>query len=115
MMEFNNLNMRNNKEFVFLKQLQVSERTKDNYIRSLRSSFIRDVLREYCGTADIFEVDDIKQLWEVYSVVNVHPTNVNSHRNYSTAIMKYIRYLNNGEKYGKRRDYLKKKPRKNNK
>ena len=44
--------------------------------------------------------------------MNLHPKNVEQHRIYSSAIMKYIRYLNNGERYGRRIDYKVKRSKK---
>lgn len=102
--------MNDNREFQFYRELGVSERTRQNYQRAIRSSFMKDFLNEHLGTRNLFEVENIKELWEVYSLINLHPKNVSNHRNYSAAIMKYIRFLNNGERYGRRKDYGKEKP-----
>ncbi len=100
----------------FYKQLPVSQRTKVNYRIALNSSFVRMVLQDKCGTEDIFSLTDLPKLWEVYSYINLHDSNIKNHRIYSAAIMRYIRFLNNGEKYGKRVNALKPKKRlKNNK
>lgn len=93
----------------FYRQLPVSERTKVNYRIALNGSFVRGVLRDKCGTEDIFSLTDLPKLWEVYSYVNLHQSNIKNHRIYSAAIMRYIRFLNNGEKYGRRVDALKPK------
>ena len=103
--------MIDNRENQFYKGVNVSERTRQNYQRAVRSSFLREILYEQCGTYNLFDIADIIKLWDVYSLVNLHPKNVNNHRNYSAAMMKYIRFLNNGQKYGKRKDYGKEKPR----
>lgn len=58
-----------------------------------------------CGKTNVFEITDIKSLWKIYSVVNIHPKNITQHRNISCALMHYIRFLNNGEKYGHRVDF----------
>jgi len=102
--------MNNNRELQFYSELSVSERTRQNYQNAINSSFMRDLLNEHLGTKYLFEVDDIEELWKVYSLINTHPKNVSNHRNYSAAIMKYIRFLNNGKRYGKRKDYGKEKP-----
>ena len=109
----NNGNMINldNRSEKFYSQLTVSERTKKNYKRSINSSFVKSVLKRFCNTDSLFEITDLEKLWEVYCYINLHPVNMGSHRVYSTAIMKYIRFLNHGEKYGKRIDYNKPKPR----
>jgi len=114
MMEFKKINMGKNRELKFFKQLDVSERTRNNYLRAIRSTFLKDILYEHCGTNNLFELDDIKIIWNVYSMINLHPKNISNHRNYSAAIMKYIRFLNDGQKYGKRTDYGRGKPKKGN-
>ena len=88
----------------FFSQLLVSERTKVNYKVALNSSFLKHVLLEQFGTQSIFSVIDLQKLWEIYSYVNLHDTNVKNHRIYSAAIMRYIRFLNDGKKYGQRID-----------
>ena len=97
----------------FYDQLMVSERTKQNYRTSINSAFVKEVLRSYFDTDNLFAITDLKQLWVVYSYINLHPINIASHRAYSTAIMKYMRFLNKGEKYGKRIDYKKPRLKKN--
>lgn len=96
-------------ESLFLSQLAVSDRTRRNYLNAIRSTFLRSILYEYCGTSNLFDIIDIKKIYEVYSVVNIHPRNINNHRNYSAPIMKYICFLNNGRKYGRKRDYQRKR------
>ena len=93
----------------FLNQLNVSQRTKTNYVNAIKSAFMKSNLIEFCDTENLFDITDIKQLWIVYSHINLHPTNVANHRAFSAAIMKYIRFLNNGNKYGRRIDYLRKR------
>lgn len=99
----------NKKELDFYNQLDVSERTLKNYTRALNSTFLKDVLKEHFGIDNIFEISDIKKLWDIYSIINIHPKNVKNHRSYSAAIMKYIKFINNGEKYGRRIDYRKRR------
>lgn len=96
----------------FYNQLNVSERTRRNYESAIRSSFVKGVLQDFCGSDNLFVITDLEKLWQVYSHVNLHPVNIATHRAYSAAIMKYIRFLNNGKKYGKRIDY--KRPRQKN-
>lgn len=108
-MDYNKNGMIDNRQIQFYKGLNVSERTRQNYQRAIRSSFLKEILYERCGTYNLFDVVDIKKLWDVYSLVNLHPKNENNHRNYSAAIMKYIRFLNNGQKYGKGKTMAKKK------
>ena len=94
-----------NNESDFYEYLDVSNRTRRNYVKAVRSKFLKDILFENCGTYNLFEIDDLKKLWDIYSKVNLHPNNVKNHRNYSAALMKYIRFLNNGQRYGKRIDF----------
>ena len=94
----------------FYNQLEVSPRTKLNYRNAIKSSFVKGVLNQYCSTDNLYGITDLKLLWKVYSFINLHPTNVANHRIHSTAIMKYIRFLNNGERYGRRIDYNKPRP-----
>jgi len=95
---------------LFYSSLIGSERTVLNYRNAINSSYVRRVLTEFCGTSNLFDLSDLEQLWKVYSFVNLDETNIRNHRFYSAALMKYIRFLNNGEKYGQRIDH--KKPQK---
>lgn len=92
----------------------LSARTIKNYQTSIRSSFLKQLLMEELKTDSLFDIDNLDKLWAFYSIVNVHPINVANHRSYSAAIMKYIRFLNKGEKYGKRIDYGKPRHRRYN-
>ena len=97
----------------FYKSLDgLSVRTIKNYQVSIRSSFIKRLLLKEFDTDNLFDIDNLEALWNLYTKVNLHPTNIANHRGYSAAIMKYIRFLNNGEKYGRRIDYKKPKQRK---
>lgn len=89
----------------FFKQLNLSETTTRNYKVAFNSSFLKVVLLEECGIEDLFKVIDLELLWKVYSKINLHPKNVANHRIYSAALMKYMKYLNNGVRYGRRIDY----------
>ena len=96
----------------FFNQLNVSDRTKRNYESALNSRFIKQYLKDLYGIGSIFEITKLEQLWDFYCKINLHPTNIANHRGYSCAIMRYIRFLNDGKKYGRRIDADKKKPRK---
>lgn len=102
------------KESLFYNQLNVSERTRLNYIRAINSSFMKGVLSQLYCVNSLFDLSDLKKLWEVYSFINLHPVNIANHRGYSAAIMKYIIFLNNGKKYGKRIDYKRKRVKQSN-
>ena len=93
----------------FFAQLNLSEKTLINYRNALKSKFIKEILLEECNAESLFEIDDLELLWKIYSKTNLHPNNVNKHRIYSAAIMKYIKFLNGGKKYGRRIDYMKPK------
>lgn len=93
----------------FYQQLNVSDRTIRNYKSAINSKFLKGILLDMYGVTNLFEITNLKKLWDLYSLVNLHPYNVNNHRWHSAAVMKYIRYLNNGQKYGKRIDYKKPK------
>ena len=85
----------------FYESLKLSPTTTSNYRSALQSSFLKD---QY-NNLDVFEIVDLEALWDLYSKINLHPKNISNHRAYSAAIMKYIRYLNQGVKYGKRIDF----------
>ena len=89
----------------FFKSLNLSVRTTHNYKTAIQSSFFTGVLKDEFNTLDLFEIIDLQKLWVLYSKINLHPKNISNHRAYSAAIMKYIRYLNNGKKLGKRIDF----------
>ena len=86
----------------FFKSLNLSETTTNNYRSALHSSFLVGILNDEYNTLDPFEIVDVKVLWCLYDQINSHPKNIRNHRAYSAAIMKYIRYLNNGQRIGKR-------------
>ena len=90
----------------FFSQLSVSLVTQKNYRSAINSRFMTDCLAAY-RVDSLFEITDLEQLWKLYSYINLHPVNVNNHRGHSAAVMKYIRFLNDGKKYGKRIDYNK--------
>lgn len=99
MSEYNNASLR---KAAFYSQLNLSASTMVNYRAAINSKFLRDALLENCGVLDLFEVTDLDLLWELYSKVNLAPRNISNHRAYSAAIMKYVRFLNNGQKYVKK-------------
>ena len=88
----------------FYKSLNLSERTALNYRIAIQSSFLTGFLKDELGTLNLFEIVDLNVLWDLYSKINQHPKNIKNHRAYSAAIMKYIKFLNNGQKLGKRID-----------
>ncbi len=83
----------------FLKQLPVSHSTKVHYTTSLNSKFLREYIHDKYGKESIFEIDDLDVLRTIYDYVNLHPKNITQHRNISCALMRYIRFLNEGKKY----------------
>ena len=94
-----------NRERAFLSQLTLSESSMRNYRVALNSTLLKESLESECGVSSLYDITNLDTLWVVYCKINVHPKNVAAHRAYSAAIMKYIRFLNNGEKYGRRIDY----------
>ena len=93
----------------FYAQLELSDVTIQNYKASLRSRFLKEYLETNYNVSSIFQITDLEVLWKIYSAINLHPVNIANLRGYSAAIMRYIRFLNNGKKYGKRIDYNKKR------
>ena len=89
----------------FFNQLNLSETTTRNYRSALNSIFLKDMLYKEWGLTTVFAITDLESLWQIYSKINLHPQNVSKHRIYSAAIMKYIRFLNQGLRYGKRIDF----------
>ena len=94
----------------FFAQLNLSESTTRNYKLALNSTFLKEMLLKECDGKQLFEITDLEELWKLYSKVNLHPKNISNHRSCSAAIMKYIKFLNDGKKYGRRIDY--KRPKK---
>lgn len=103
------------RETDFISQLKLSELSLRNYKVALNSTFLKAALEEECGVLSLFEITNLDKLWGLYCKINLHPKNVAAHRAYSAAIMKYIRFLNNGEKYVKPIDSKKQKKRKTTK
>lgn len=100
-----------NRKEAFYASLNLSATTVGNYRSAINSSFLTRYLKDKYGTSDLFDFTDLGLLWDIYTDINLHPKNISNHRAYTAAIMKYIRFLNNGQKYGKRIDYN--KPRNN--
>lgn len=96
----------------FIAQLNLSEATTRNYIVALNSSLLKEMLSKECGGKQLFEITDLDELWKLYSKLNIHPRNISTHRVCSAAVMKYIKFLNGGKKYGKRIDYNRSRPKK---
>lgn len=99
MSEYSNASLR---KAAFYSQLNLSESTVVNYRAAINSKFLKDNLLECCGVLELFEVTDLDLLWKLYSKINLAPRNISNHRAYSAAIMKYVRFLNNGQKYVKK-------------
>lgn len=89
----------------FFNQLNLAESTIKNYKVAFNSTFLRNFLMNECGENVLSDIVDLDTLWLLYTKINLHPKNVRNHRIYSCVIMKYIRFLNNGKKIGKRIDY----------
>ena len=96
-------------EIKLLESLNVSESTRKNYIVALHSRYLKEMVREISKTDSLYKITDLDELWKLYSAINLHPVNVKAHRVYSAMVMKYIRFLNGGQKYGKRIDHQKSK------
>ena len=100
----------------FFSQLKLSKSAKNNYSSALNGDFIYNIIAEVNNKGQsIFEITDLEILWTIYSKVNLHPANIAKHRGYSCAVMRYIRFLNDGKKYGKRIDADKPKGRRKKK
>ena len=84
---------------LFFTSLSIAEATKRNYKTGLNSSFFKDFLLTRFECKNLFDITDLEKLFEIYSAVNIHPKNEEMHRVCSAAVMKYIRFLNNGPKY----------------
>ena len=90
----------------FYAQLNLSPITLNNYRSALNSRVLKEVIAEVDDSIEsIFEITDLDLLWIIYTKVNIHPSNIKHHRGVSCAVMRYIRFLNNGFRIGKRRDY----------
>ncbi len=89
----------------FLDNLDLSKSTTINYVFALNSNFLKEILKKECQGKQLFEITKLEELWKLYTIINIHPKNISSHRIYSCVIMKYIKYLNGGKKYGRRIDY----------
>lgn len=92
------------REKAFYDSLTVNSQTKRHYSSGLNSTFLHDYIKKEYKVNSVFEITDLSLLWDIYSYINLHPKNVLHHRCYSAPIMRYIRFLNDGKKYGKRID-----------
>lgn len=90
----------------FYAQLNLSPVTLNNYRSALNGWVLKEIIAEVDDSIEsIFEITDLDLLWSICTKANVHPSNIKNHRGTSCAIMKYIKYLNNGKKVGKRIDF----------
>ena len=96
----------------YFMSLNLCEKTKSNYRRSLNSALVQTVVNELYHETSIFSITDLNALWDIYSIINSHPINISKHRVYSAAVMSYVKFLNNGKKVGKRVDFKKTRPKK---
>jgi hypothetical protein len=96
-------------EVKLLESLHLSESTRRNYVVALHSRYLKEMVTNICKTDSLYKITDLDELWKLYSAINIHPVNVKAHRVYSAMVMKYIRFLNGGQKYGKRIDHKKTK------
>lgn len=94
----------------FIASLQTTHKRWNNYVLALNSKLVTQILTESFGINNIYEVTDLNKLWEIYTVVNINPQNLATHRLFSSAVMSYIKFLNNGKRIGKRIDYMKPRP-----
>ena len=90
----------------FFDQLNLSPSATAHYKQAYNSSFLKEMLLQHCNCTDLFDITNLKVLWNLYTIINLHPINVKNHRLFSAAINKYIIFLNNGNKYGRRIDYM---------
>lgn len=95
------------RENAFCASLKVSEVTKKNYLSALHGKFLCSVLQAETDTNDVFAIVNLEVLWKIYSYINLHPRNIATHRNISCALMRYMKFLNGGKRYGKRIDFEK--------
>lgn len=93
------------REICFYKSLNVTQGTVSSYKNSLRDSILLELLKKDYNISNIFEIVELETLWSIYCKIKDHPKNLSQHRRYTAAIMKYIRYLNDGKKYGRRIDF----------
>ena len=89
----------------FFSSLGLAEATMRNYKTALDSKFLKEYITVKCNCISIFDITDIDVLYDIYVNIRIHPKNIETHRVCSAAIMKYIRFLNDGKKIGRRIDY----------
>lgn len=95
----------NERQTAFFSSLTLSEATIHNYKTALRSTFFTEFISTNYKCKSLFEISDLDTLVKLYTTVNVHPKNIQLHRVCSAVVMKYMRFLNNGKKIVKRKDY----------
>ena len=89
----------------FFSSLTLSESTIHNYKTALTSSFFKEFILTNFKVDTLFEITDLDILVKLYTTINIHPKNIQLHRVCSAVVMKYLRFLNNGKKIVKRKDY----------
>ena len=59
----------------------------------LRSNVVRQYTQSIAHTSDIFKIEDMDQLLDIYDEVKLDENNIRLHNVYSGAVSAYIKYL----------------------
>lgn len=94
----------------FFSSLNLAEATMRNYRTAFNSKFLIEHITTNYKQSTLFDITDLNDLYNIYVFVRQHPKNEDTHRVCSAAVMKYIRFLNDGKKIGRRIDYKKPRP-----
>ena len=100
----------NDRKEKFFSSLNLAEATMRNYRTAFNSKFLIEYITENYKQKTLFDITDLDDLYNIYVFVRQHPKNEETHRVCSAAVMKYIRFLNDGKKIGRRIDYKKPRP-----
>lgn len=84
------------KETEFSKYL-LERNPSEKFIRTygiyLRSNVVKKYVQENSRKQDIFQVEDLEELFDIYDAVKLDDNNIRLHNVYSGAISAYIKFL----------------------
>ena len=81
----------------FLLRRNPSEKFAIKYLTYLNSSLVQYKTKSIAGVVNIFEVNQISTIHEIYHAVKKDKTNIRLHNIYSGVISAYIKYLTGNE------------------
>lgn len=81
----------------FLLKRNPSKSFADKYMTYLNSSLVRNKTKDISGYDNIYNVESLAQLNEIYQLVKADEANIRLHNIYSGVVSAYIKYITGNE------------------